>query len=511
MKEQRGITIITLIITIILMLILATVSVNVAINGGLFEKARDAVDSTEIANEKDTVVKANIIAKSKNKTVTVDDMQKALNSIADENAATAMDNGDTIVVKFNKNDRYYEIENNGKVEGPIELVKDEHAGDITKGGAYDGSADTPYEIWCIEDLVMFSKLINNKEINNKCYVKLMRNLNFKSIFSYNDYHGKYSYDETTNSYIKNINSTKTLKDLCTSDFGFIPIGTDTVAFSGNFNGQGFEIENIYVNKLNNAGLFGVATNCIIQNLGISGNIVSEGIYVGGIVGKGMFSSFYKCYNRANITGVSYVGGIVGHGSWGAAVMEECSNYGYIYITGSRAGGVAGSYAGKIINCNNEGNIDGERVGGILGSSSGVVEITNCYNKGNLKSRENQADGILGELYSDVIVNNCFNVGIISSSYASGINATEANNCYNLGTLKGLKKLRTIYATTINNCYYSSKVATEGEIVEIGVVDIAEKTVEEFVQLLNSYRDEKNIYPTSWKKWTVGEDGYPVFE
>ena len=115
MKKQKGITIIALIITIILMLILATVSINVAINGGLFEKARDAVSSTEIASEKETVTQANILAKSKNKIVTVEDVQKALNSITDENSATAMDNGETIVVKFNKNDRYYEIENNNGV------------------------------------------------------------------------------------------------------------------------------------------------------------------------------------------------------------------------------------------------------------------------------------------------------------------------------------------------------------------------------------------------------------
>ena len=43
---------------------------------------------------------------------------------------------------------------------------------------------------------------------------------------------------------------KGIMELCTSDLGFIPIGTDaqvyTSRFQGKFNGQGFEIKNLYV-------------------------------------------------------------------------------------------------------------------------------------------------------------------------------------------------------------------------------------------------------------------------
>lgn len=42
MRGQKGITLVALVITIIVMLILVGVSVTVAINGGLFDKARDA-------------------------------------------------------------------------------------------------------------------------------------------------------------------------------------------------------------------------------------------------------------------------------------------------------------------------------------------------------------------------------------------------------------------------------------------------------------------------------------
>ena len=37
------------------------------------------------------------------------------------------------------------------------------------------------------------------------------------------------------------------------------------------------------------------------------------------------------------------------------------------------------------------------------------------------------------------------------------------------------------------------------------------TVEEFVELLNNYKDETGNYPKDWKKWKIGDKGYPIFE
>ncbi|MGN1301654.1 MAG: hypothetical protein ACI4U9_03935 [Clostridia bacterium] len=92
--SNKGITLIALIITIILILILASITVTVAINGGLFGYAGKAKDNTEIASEKETVQKASILAESTSKTGRItEEMQKAINSITEENTATAMENG----------------------------------------------------------------------------------------------------------------------------------------------------------------------------------------------------------------------------------------------------------------------------------------------------------------------------------------------------------------------------------------------------------------------------------
>ena len=62
MKNKKGITLIALIITIIVMLILVGVTVTVAINGGLFQKTKEAASKTQIEQEKEILTVAEIAA-----------------------------------------------------------------------------------------------------------------------------------------------------------------------------------------------------------------------------------------------------------------------------------------------------------------------------------------------------------------------------------------------------------------------------------------------------------------
>ena len=52
-KTQKGITLVALIITIIVMLILVAVTINLAINGGLFDKAKDASEKTQVEADRE--------------------------------------------------------------------------------------------------------------------------------------------------------------------------------------------------------------------------------------------------------------------------------------------------------------------------------------------------------------------------------------------------------------------------------------------------------------------------
>ena len=57
-KNQKGITLIALIITIIVMLILVGVTINVALNGGLFQKAKNAASGTQKQADKEELLVA---------------------------------------------------------------------------------------------------------------------------------------------------------------------------------------------------------------------------------------------------------------------------------------------------------------------------------------------------------------------------------------------------------------------------------------------------------------------
>lgn len=67
-----------------------------------------------------------------------------------------------------------------------------------------------------------------------------------------------------------------------------------------------------------------------------------------------------------------------------------------------------------------------------------------------------------------------------------------------------------YFINISYHYYNSILVGKVEDVN-NIEDISKLDKNEFVNLLNSYKNEEGQYPTDWKKWKLGEDGYPTFE
>lgn len=529
------------------MLILATISVNVIINGELFNYASEAKKDTEIVSEKQTLQKATIVAQETNKTgkIIKEELQKALNNIANENTAEAIENGETIVVKFNQSNRYYEVNNEGKVDGPKGLEKDEYAGDVSKGGKCDGSEEKPFEINCIEDLVEFSIMTNdgNEELGiaknnfqNK-YVVLKRTLDFKSIFSYNDYTTKKYGDLNTDGIVEDIKTelTKTL-DNC---IGFTGIRN----FGGNFNGNGNEIKNIYINCIGNAGLFAeTVASCVIINLGITGDIKGTQ-NVGGIIGyipkEGRNIVIKKCYNKSNIynsnnrTGVVLygTGGIIGY-SDADTLIEDCYNlsnvesistnskYGYVGV-----GGILGkTHYGNVIinNCYNEGTIIGNdcKVGGITGVSGNIY---NSYNIGKII----KGSGIIGFGGS---IYNCYNLGSTDLSGINGGNYASTIKVYNVYTTGNItNKPITLGGSAckydIKNAFYSENAPVQDKYgimlsEEIMKRNSDQDTEEEKTLLTllnefaNTYNEENKLNEDFIKLniWKIdSRTGYPSFK
>ncbi len=267
-----------------------------------------AREQTEIAEEKEIIETSTIKTLLKNKygNIIQSELKEQLENNIGNTEIEIIDNGNSLVVKFIRSERYYEIDSDGNVSGPIKLIKDKYAGDFTKGGILDGSENKPYQINCIEDLVTFSIATNrgNTELGiianqfQDQYVILMRTLDFKSIFSYNDYTTKKYGDLNENGIIEDIKTelTNTNSDC----IGFTPIAEDFYfSFRGTFDGQNNNIKNIYEKNTSNLGFFGSIQNATIRNLKLDGIISCNETSgnTGGLVGSVRNRKDNKLYSR----------------------------------------------------------------------------------------------------------------------------------------------------------------------------------------------------------------------
>lgn len=344
----------------------------------------------------------------------------------------------------NKKVRVVESDENGLIRLNLEYgnyriteVKAPYGYDIPEENKYDACVGVR-EISYIEDLVEFSNDVN---LGNGYSAELTRTLDFEDDNSYKDKNSTQFGDYNQDGNIEGIKAELTNKN----GIGFISIGTGH-DFTGNFEGNGYEIKNIYQNKY--AGLFGIISNAKVANLGLSGGEIhsEEQKYAGALIASSRSSQIYNCYNSANV------------------IANEA------LFTGGISGRIAEST--QIYNCYNSGNITGKQdIGGIAGRSyenkkNTINIITNCYNTGKITALSDYAGGIVGSYvdfynyYMDkTLVNRCYNTGEISgSNYIGGIigwvtsKSNSVNGCYNMGNISGKTDIGGIIGGAVSSSY-----------------------------------------------------------
>lgn len=471
---------------------------------------------------------------------------------------TAISDGDGIVVKMNESNRYYQVNENGTVDGPIEIVFDSNPGELE--GA--GTETAPFVIMSIEDLMFFSEQVSKGiKIYSDGYIELGKTLDFNSDLSYADINTK-----NYNTYLGG-NGTKGLKEELTEGLGFKPINN----FYGTFDGENNWIKNIYINMptANGVGVFGITNSIIIQNLNISGNIIgnqSVGSLIGGAHNANCNIQINNCNNYAIIKGLSYVGGIAGDGMGKGVKPVNCSNYGLIIATQENVGGIVGvngrisgcvnygkisgpkhvggicgnSNSGEIFECINNGEVTGEQVvGGIYGHSGNDGVAERCYNAGKVAGTVN-VGGIAGVVYRGGYIKCVYNAGeisgtenvggIIGDSYDDWGRSIISENCYNIGNVTGttnvgqsIGKLSTSSSKYFTKIYYLNTSSSKGigNISDIeGIVEgktAAELKNKNFLDLLNATHTH-NVNGTDvdytsncWVADTQNiNSGYPIF-
>ncbi|MCL2290892.1 MAG: InlB B-repeat-containing protein, partial [Bacteroidetes bacterium] len=171
------------------------------------------------------------------------------------------------------------------------------------------------------------------------------------------------------------------------DEGWEPIGEGDYEFTGTFNGAGYKITGLWIDRAGSEriGLFGsIDDGAIIDSLGVE--IAAAGIIggykVGGLVGENNDGTITNCYVIGNLTDAQQIGGLVG-GNWGT--ISNCYFTGNVTGTYEQAGGLVGeNLYGTISNCYAIGNVTGENyVGGLVGQNIGSSTISNCYAAGNV--------------------------------------------------------------------------------------------------------------------------------
>ena len=176
-------------------------------------------------------------------------------------------------------------------------------------------------------------------------------------------------------------------------------------FSGIFEGNGYTISKLRINKPNasNLGFFSsITSGAKINNVGLLDIDIQGDSRVGGLVGSN-YGRITNSYAMGAVTGDWRVGGLVG------------SNYGRITnsyamgaVTGDwRVGGLVGDNGGRITNSYVTGAVTGtgDDVGGLVGSNGG--SITNSYATGAVTGNS-RVGGLVGWNWRD-----------ITNSYATG--------------------------------------------------------------------------------------------
>lgn len=465
----------------------------------------------------------------------------------------------------NKKVRVVESDENGLIRLNLEYgnyriteVKAPYGYDIPEENKYDACVGVR-EISYIEDLVEFSNDVN---LGNGYSAELTRTLDFEDDNSYKDKNSTQFGDYNQDGNIEGIKAELTNKN----GIGFISIGEGN-NFTGNFEGNGYEIKNIYQNKY--AGLFGKISNAKVANLGLSGGEIhsEEQKYAGALIAGSVRSQIYNCYNSANvianeafstggisgyiventkiyncynsgnITGKKDIGGIAGWSKESKKntinIITNCYNTGKITALSDYAGGIVGSYVdfynyymdkSSVNRCYNTGEISGSNyIGGIIGwVTSNCNRVNGCYNMGNI-SGKTDIGGIIGGAVSSSYIRQCYNTGAITGTTSVGGICGSAikyvKYCYNIGKLNCTKG-GNIVGTTLGNSvdgilndFYQNGSSFPG-VCDVsdqvsGAISKSEEYMksQDFVDLLQAGVDPKDVIAN----WVHVEDEYPTLE
>ncbi len=165
--------------------------------------------------------------------------------------------------------------------------------------------------------------------------------------------------------------------------GWQPIGNWEVKFTGTFDGQGYSISGLFIDRpdLIYVGLFGyVSPGGVIAGVDLAHTGVIGHEMVGGLVGRNE-GMVVNCAAMGSVEGRNYVGGLIGT-NFGGEVNNSHSNGSARNTNNYRLGGLVGWNTGTVSNCSSLVSVTGYNlIGGLVGNNEGT--ITNSFSAGTV--------------------------------------------------------------------------------------------------------------------------------
>jgi len=242
--------------------------------------------------------------------------------------------------------------------------------------------------------------------------------------------------------------------------GWQPIGVWPDPFTGSFDGQGFEIRDLFIDRPveDHVGLFSfVETGAVIVGLAVINADVTGNEYVGGLVGHIHHGSLSDCHSTGSVVGDTHVGGLAGES--GGMVSNTYStaavsgihevggligqNHGTVsksYATGmvtgdEYVGGLVGwNHEGTVSNSYSSGTVDGvSLVGGLAGSNRATV--SNCYSTGTVTGLED-VGGLTGRNYQGTVSNSFWDTETSGQTSSDGGTGNSTAEMQDITTFSG---------------------------------------------------------------------------
>ncbi len=200
-------------------------------------------------------------------------------------------------------------------------------------------------------------------------------------------------------------------------------GFSAIQFRGHYDGGGFAIKNLYIQKeLGQAGLFSFATNAVVKNVFLSNvHIYNQYYFAGAIMGHSRGSSIINCHATGKIHSRGASGGLTGYADtyvYGANDQDSI----YSSIEGSSFNGVVTALESKA------GGLIGGMIEGVVSNSMASAFVQAEY----------WAGGLIGQVSVKTNVNNSYAAGVVQSSQSGGLVGgafySSIKDCYATGTV-----------------------------------------------------------------------------